>query len=58
MMLDHPGETEAARAIVGVITRVLSERALRTRDLGKAGTLACGRPTADTLADALAQALG
>ena len=34
MMLEHLGEREAAAAIVEAIARVLSERTLRTRDLG------------------------
>jgi tartrate dehydrogenase/decarboxylase/D-malate dehydrogenase len=48
MMLDHLGEREAAAAIVDAIARVLSERTLRTRDLGgNADTTACGKAVAD-----------
>jgi tartrate dehydrogenase/decarboxylase / D-malate dehydrogenase len=51
MMLEHLGETEAARAIVEAIERVLAEPTLRTRDLGgKAGTQACGKAVAEALA--------
>ena len=50
MMLDHLGETEAARSIVTAIERVLVEPALRTRDLGgNASTAECGRAVADAL---------
>jgi tartrate dehydrogenase/decarboxylase/D-malate dehydrogenase len=34
MMLDHLGEREAAGAVVDAIARVLSDRRVRTRDLG------------------------
>jgi tartrate dehydrogenase/decarboxylase/D-malate dehydrogenase len=51
MMLDHLGERDAAAAIVDAVARVLSERTLRTRDLGgNADTKACG--------EAVAQAIG
>jgi tartrate dehydrogenase/decarboxylase / D-malate dehydrogenase len=50
MMLEHLGETDAAQAIVGAIERVLSERTLRTRDLGgNADTSACGKAVAEAL---------
>ncbi len=50
MMLEHLGEHEAAREIVSGIERVLSERTLRTRDLGgNADTEACGRAVAQAL---------
>jgi tartrate dehydrogenase/decarboxylase/D-malate dehydrogenase len=50
MMLEHLGETEAAQSIVGAIERVLSERTLRTRDLGgNADTGACGKAVAEAL---------
>ncbi|GJE71755.1 tartrate dehydrogenase [Methylorubrum podarium] len=43
MMLEHLGEREAAAEIVAAIERVLSEQALRTRDLGgSADTQTCG----------------
>jgi tartrate dehydrogenase/decarboxylase/D-malate dehydrogenase len=51
MMLEHFGEVEAARAIVGAIETVLTDERLRTRDLGgKAGTEACGKAVAEALA--------
>ena len=44
MMLEHLGEKKAATEIVSAIERVLSERTLRTRDLGgNADTQACGK---------------
>jgi tartrate dehydrogenase/decarboxylase/D-malate dehydrogenase len=50
MMLEHLGETEAAAAIVQAIESVLSERTLRTRDLGgNAGTETAGKAVADAL---------
>ena len=50
MMLEHLGEHEAAREIVSGIERVLSERTLRTRDLGgNADTQACGKAVAEAL---------
>ena len=50
MMLEHLGETEAAAAIVQAIEDVLSERTLRTRDLGgNAGTEATGKAVAEAL---------
>jgi tartrate dehydrogenase/decarboxylase/D-malate dehydrogenase len=50
MMLEHLGETEAADAIVEAIESVLSERTLRTRDLGgNAGTETAGKAVADAL---------
>ena len=51
MMLEHLGEKEAGAALVQAIERVLSERTLRTRDLGgNADTGACGKAIADALA--------
>ncbi len=48
MLLDHLGEPDAAAAIVRAIEDVLSEPALRTRDLGgPADTATCGRAVAD-----------
>ncbi|GAN50916.1 tartrate dehydrogenase [Methylobacterium sp. ME121] len=50
MMLEHLGEHAAAAEIVSGIERVLSERTLRTRDLGgNADTEACGRAVAQAL---------
>ncbi len=50
MMLEHLGEQEAAAAIVAAIERVLSERTLRTRDLGgDADTITSGKAVADAL---------
>ena len=50
MMLEHLGEGEAAAAIVQAIEDVLSERTLRTRDLGgNAGTETTGKAVADAL---------
>jgi tartrate dehydrogenase/decarboxylase/D-malate dehydrogenase len=50
MMLEHLGEPEAAAKIVAGIERVLSEQALRTRDLGgKADTVTCGKALADAI---------
>lgn len=50
MMLDHLGEPEAGREIVSAIERVLSERTLRTRDLGgNADTTTCGKAVADAI---------
>ncbi len=44
MMLEHLGEKQAAAEIVSAIERVLSERTLRTRDLGgNADTITCGK---------------
>ena len=51
MMLEHLGEIAAAADIVAGIERVLSERTLRTRDLGgNADTQACGKAVADAVA--------
>lgn len=50
MMLEHLGEAEAAAAIVRAIEEVLSERTLRTRDLGgNASTEALGKAVADAV---------
>jgi tartrate dehydrogenase/decarboxylase/D-malate dehydrogenase len=50
MMLEHLGETDAARAIVDAIEKVLAEPKLRTRDLkGPADTVTCGKAVADAL---------
>jgi tartrate dehydrogenase/decarboxylase/D-malate dehydrogenase len=52
MMLDHLGESDAARAIVGAIERTLAEPKLRTLDLkGAADTVTCGKAIADALGD-------
>jgi len=49
-MMEHLGEREAAAEIVAGIERVLSERSLRTRDLGgTADTQACGRAVEQAL---------
>jgi tartrate dehydrogenase/decarboxylase / D-malate dehydrogenase len=51
MMLEHLGEPEAAKAIVGAIEAVLAEPKLRTGDLGgMAGTETCGKAIAEALA--------
>src|SRR5262249_27437622 len=53
MMLEHLGESDAARAIVAAIERVLPEGKLRTRDLkGSADTVTCGKPVAAALGGA------
>jgi len=50
MMLEHLGERTAAAEIVSGIERVLSERTLRTRDLGgNADTQACGQAVEQAL---------
>jgi tartrate dehydrogenase/decarboxylase/D-malate dehydrogenase len=50
MMLEHLGELEAGRAIVGAIERVLAEKTLRTRDLGgNADTVACGKAVVEAM---------
>jgi tartrate dehydrogenase/decarboxylase / D-malate dehydrogenase len=50
MMLEHLGETDAARDIVAAIEKVLGERTLRTRDLGgNADTKTCGAAVAEAL---------
>jgi tartrate dehydrogenase/decarboxylase / D-malate dehydrogenase len=50
MMLEHLGEEEAAAEIVAAIEQVLSERTLRTRDLGgNADTKTCGKAVADAI---------
>jgi tartrate dehydrogenase/decarboxylase/D-malate dehydrogenase len=50
MMLEHLGEAEAAAAIVQAIEDTLSERTLRTRDLGgNADTEAAGKAVAEAL---------
>ncbi|ANY84923.1 tartrate dehydrogenase (plasmid) [Microvirga ossetica] len=50
MMLEHLGEGEAAAAIVQAIEDVLSERTLRTRDLGgNAGTETAGKAVAEAI---------
>jgi tartrate dehydrogenase/decarboxylase/D-malate dehydrogenase len=51
MMLDHLGETEAAKGVLAAIEAVLSNEKLRTRDLGgPASTEECGKAVADALA--------
>src|ERR1700732_3365887 len=48
MMLEHLGEIEAGTAILKAIERTLSERTLRTRDLGgQADTSASGKAVAE-----------
>ena len=43
MMLEHLGETEAAKAVLTAIETVLSDETSRTRDLGgQASTAECG----------------
>jgi tartrate dehydrogenase/decarboxylase/D-malate dehydrogenase len=50
MMLEHLGETDAAKAIVTAIETVLAEPKLRTRDLkGPADTVTCGKAVAEAL---------
>ena len=50
MMLEHLGESDAARAIVAAIEEVLAEPKLRTRDLkGPADTVTCGKAVAAAL---------
>jgi tartrate dehydrogenase/decarboxylase/D-malate dehydrogenase len=50
MMLNHLGEREAADAIVDAVARVLSERTLRTRDLGgNADTKTCGEAVVEAI---------
>ena len=50
MMLEHLGEADAARSIVGAIEAVLPDERLRTRDLGgKADTERCGKAIADAI---------
>jgi tartrate dehydrogenase/decarboxylase/D-malate dehydrogenase len=50
MMLEHLGETDAAKAIVAAIEKVLPEGKLRTRDLkGSADTVTCGKAVAEAL---------
>jgi tartrate dehydrogenase/decarboxylase/D-malate dehydrogenase len=50
MMLEHLGETEAAKAIVTAIERTLVEPSLRTRDLqGTADTIAAGKAIASAV---------
>jgi tartrate dehydrogenase/decarboxylase/D-malate dehydrogenase len=50
MMLEHLGESEAARAMEAAIERVLAEPDLRTPDMG-------GRATTRELGEAVAQAI-
>ena len=50
MMLDHLGEPAAAVSIVAAIESVLSQKSLRTRDLGgTADTVTCGKAIAALL---------
>ena len=50
MMLEHLGETEAARGIEAAIERVLADERLRTGDLGgKASTIDCGKAVVEAL---------
>jgi tartrate dehydrogenase/decarboxylase/D-malate dehydrogenase len=47
MMLEHLGESEAARAIIAAVEQVLPDAKLRTRDLkGTADTVTCGKGVA------------
>jgi tartrate dehydrogenase/decarboxylase/D-malate dehydrogenase len=51
MMLDHLGEADAARAIVGAIEALLRESGPRTRDMGgQASTVDVGRALAEQVA--------
>ncbi len=55
MMLEHLGHFDAARAMVSAIETVLSEKALRTPDLGgDADTKTCGEAVADAVLDGAA----
>ena len=55
MMLEHLGESEAARAIVAAIEKVLPDERLRTGDLkGTADTVTCGKAIAAALGSTLA----
>jgi tartrate dehydrogenase/decarboxylase/D-malate dehydrogenase len=50
MMLEHIGDPEAAGAVIRAIERVLSEKRLRTRDLGGvADTATCASAVVDAL---------
>ena len=50
MMLEHLGEPAAAAGIMSAIVRVLTEKSLRTADLGGAAdTESCGKAIADML---------
>jgi tartrate dehydrogenase/decarboxylase/D-malate dehydrogenase len=50
MMLEHLGESEAARGILKAIEQVLAQEGLRTRDLGgTADTETCGKAVAEAL---------
>ena len=50
MMLEHLGESEAARGIEAAVEEVLADPALRTGDLGgRAGTIACGKAVASAI---------
>ena len=50
MMLEHLGEKKAGAEIVSAVERVLSERTLRTKDLGgNADTQACGKAVEQAL---------
>jgi tartrate dehydrogenase/decarboxylase / D-malate dehydrogenase len=50
MMLDHLGETQAAKDIERAIEEVLSQKAYRTKDLGgQANTITCGQAVAEAL---------
>ena len=53
MMLDHLGAPEAARAIMTAIETALSDKALRTADLGgTATTISCGEAIANLVREA------
>lgn len=50
MMLEHLGEAEAAASIVGAIETTLTDKRLRTRDLGGVSdTIGCGKAIANAL---------
>ena len=50
MMLEHLGAGDASAAIVSAIETVLSDKKLRTRDLGgQANTMECGQAIADVI---------
>jgi tartrate dehydrogenase/decarboxylase/D-malate dehydrogenase len=54
MMLEHLGAQQASTSIIAAIERVLSEKALRTPDLGgPADTKTCGAAIADAVLEGL-----
>jgi tartrate dehydrogenase/decarboxylase/D-malate dehydrogenase len=48
MLLEHLGETDAARTLMAVIETIIADRALHTRDLG--GTATTAQVTAAVIA--------